>query len=221
MRVLFSTNCYSKDAEYLFGGGFSYKYLLCNYPFAEKWMITNGVVGLIMDGSTIDRKQYGKKALNYFGLKNNCFVDKKTGIDGYIYSIDSLIELYLAKDFDYICHFCGDVELKNKANWITEGIKKIEQGYLGARPKLPIYFDSPEEERELIETDIFSDHVYLISTSLVKKIPEIFSPTKPSCSPPHPEYGGESFERKMTRYMKIAGKKLAIIQSAEEIPVTL
>jgi len=220
-KVLFSTNCYKKDHKYLVQGGFEYKYLLCDYHFDEKIIITNKVKGFGKENN-IDRNIYSEKTLFHFELPTDCFVDKKTGIDGYIYSIDSLIELFLAKDFDYICHFCGDVELYKKADWITEGIKKIEGGCFGARPKLPRYDLQAESEQKLTETDIFSDHVYLISVrKILEDLPKIFSLTQPTCTDIHPSYGGESFERKMTRYLQATYQKLAIIQNAEEIPIKL
>jgi hypothetical protein len=218
-KVLFSTNTYEKDYKYLSKGGFDDKYLLCDYPFEEKWIVLHRVEnGFDTADMVLERKRHGKAVLDIFELTPDCFVDPLTGIDGYIYSIDSLIDFLFKEQFDYICHFCGDVELKHKADWITEGIEKIKQGYFGARPRLPIYTG---EEKPVLETDVFSDHVYLLPTSVAKWFPAIFKLKEPSCSPPHPEYGGDSFERKMTRWLQATHQKMAVIQNAEEVPCLL
>jgi hypothetical protein len=227
-NVLFSTNCYWRDIGYLAEGGFVYKALLNDYRFGARWMIINNVedplaamraFGPVAD-EVLVMDDVADKSLKHFGFPSGIFVDGNTNVDGWIYSIDSLIELARAKDFDYICHYCGDVELYKKADWITEGIRKIEQeGYAGARPRLPRYEMQVPGEQELTETDIFSDHVYLIPVKPFHDyLADIFSLTEPSCDDIHVEYGGESFERKMTRYLKATNQKLAIIQNAEECP---
>lgn len=229
--VVFSTNCYWKEYDYLSKGGFMYKCLLNDYKFAARWMIINNVqdeigaqraFGAIADEVFVANDE-ADRCLKFFGLTAGVFTDPKTEVDGYKYSIDSVIELAHAKNFDYICHYTGDTELYKKADWITEGIRKIEEeGYAGARPRLPRYEQQVEGEQEMTETDIFSDHVYLIPVKPYRKdLKLIFSLTEPSCDDIHVEYGGESFERKMTRYLKATGLKLAIIDNAEEMPCRL
>src|SRR5260221_14474839 len=161
--------------------------------------------------------------MQQFGFKRDVFKDPLTNADGWVYSIDSVIELAFGKRFDYICHYCGDVELYRKGDWITPGIEKIEkEGYAGARPRLPRYEMQVPGEQELTETDVFSDHVYLIPWKPYHDaLQDIFQLTEPSCSDIHVQYGGESFERKMTRYLKHTKQKLAIIQNAEEMPMKL
>ena len=230
-NVLFSTNTYEKDFKYLSTGGFEYKALLNDYPFAAKWIITGDGVDPIVGEEAFEgiadivftRDLAANNALSIYGFGRDIFVDKSTGVDGYKYSIDSLIEIAHAKGFDYICHFCGDVEIYKKADWITEGIRKIEQeGYFGARPRLPRYEMQVPGEQEMTETDIFSDHVYLVPVKFLdENLQDIFDLTEPSCADIHVPYGGESFERKMTRFMKVTGAKMAIIQNAEEMPSEL
>src|SRR5258708_5163958 len=170
MKVLFSTNCYYRDFSYLFKGGFEYKYLLNAYPFAARWMIVNNMPNPnaaqkafgTMSDEVLIAEEVADRALHHFGFTPDIFVDPETQVDGWKYSIDSLIELAFGKHFDYICHYCGDVSLYKKGDWITPGIKKIEEGYAGARPKLPRYEMQVEGEQEKTETNEFSNHEYLI-----------------------------------------------------------
>jgi len=223
--VVFSTNCYKKDFDYLSMSGFHAKKALNDFDFDLSAIILNGVEDVFPEADCVlNRTELTPPTLKYFDLTRDDFVDQSTGKDGYIYSIDSLIELFLFRGYDYIVHYCGDVELYKKNNWITEGIKQIETGeFCGARPRLPIFAESSREEMALTEYNIFSDHVYLLPVALFDKdrVKQMFVFDEPSCVPPHPEYGGQSFERRMSRLMHVLGWKLAVIQSAIEIPIPL
>ncbi len=219
-KVLFSTNCYFKDWELLADGKFYDKFLLNDYPFKERWMTILNVpdpeevadIFSTQADRVIIAEEVAKDVLEFFHLKKDDFKDKDG--DGYIYSISSLIDLYLAKDFDYICHFCGDVELKTLNNWITEGIKKIDKDIVSARPLKPRYeLSDPEDGQD--KTQIFSDHCYLIPVSLFRNPDWIHA--EPLVDNVHPKYGGKSFERRMTTYLQKNNLFESIISTAEVI----
>lgn len=219
MKILFATNTYFKDVDFLLTGGFADKYLLNSYNFTAKLLtILNvdnekkmqAIFSTFCDQVLITSEVAGE-VLSFFKLKREDFIDEYG--DGYFYSISSFIELYFGKDYDYICHFCGDVELYTKKDWITEGLGLIQNDIVSARPRRPRYV--LEEKNPERETQVFSDHCYLIPVKLFRN-PEIYQTTS-LVEGIHPPYGGRSFERMVTTFLKRYHKYQAIVQSAEVI----
>lgn len=198
MRILYSTNCYHKDYK-IVADEYEYRLLLNDYPFAERWIIILNV----NDEKEVVSKFKGKvdrcilasemagAALNFFNLNKNSFKDDKG--DGYIYSIASLIELYLARNFDYVCHYMSDVALYKRKDWITPAIGLIQNAVVSARPGFPRYEITPKVDKEISSTQDFSDHVYLIPVKYFRR-PDLFSQQKGDLPQyKHPSYGGLSF----------------------------
>lgn len=220
-KVVYSTNCYEKDFEFA-DEDFEYRIALNKYDFTETWIIVLNTkdpqdIALRFEyraDKVIIANQVVDKALKFFDLDRNSFKDEYA--DGYKYSIASLIELYMARDFDYICHFTSDVSLHTSSDWITPGIKSIINGASAARPGYPRYETSKTEEEKKPKTNIFSDHAYLIP---VKEFLDksIYHLTSPKVEKIHPSYGGESFERKITRYLMANNKYEEIIPNSEII----
>lgn len=218
-KVVFSTNCYYKDFH-IVNRDLEYRAALCNYPFDEIWVTINNVpdiekVKKMFEGRArvIVAEEVFSEACKFFNLTLDDFKDKYA--DGTIYSIASLVDLYLAKDFDYICHFCSDSELFKGGDWVTPAIKAIESGeFVVARPMYPRYELQVVDNGER-KTQVFSDHAYVIP---VKKFrcPEPYKFKEPKIEDIHPIYGGDSFERKMTRYMHATNTWEKIIPITEE-----
>lgn len=221
-KIVYSINCWEQDYRIL-ADDYEYRVALNDYPFDEMWLIVLNVndkedVKRLFKGRGIKlffADELEKEVLSFFKLTKDSFEDQYA--NGYKYSIASLIELYLAKDFDYICHFTSDVSLVRKGNWIREGIKEIESEFgecVAARPGFPVYESSKETERKIRKTQVFSDHCYLLPVKKFRSsLP--FIQASPRVLGIHPLYGGESFERKITRLLLVCDYHEVVINSAE------
>jgi hypothetical protein len=198
-RVLFTTKTYHNDFGPMANGGFSRKWQKCDYPFAEKWILINNVqdedkVASLFKGGLDERaiksSEYYQQALDFFGLT---IADFK---GGYYYSICELIELYLAKDFDYIVHFAGDCELDADGNWINPAIESLDGKIVTASPHC--------QGARMVDLDqFFSDQCYLIP---VKKFRRKIYNLKEPVLPQYPPKGGDDFEHLVARYLHKFGK---------------
>lgn len=210
MKTLFVTKAWQNDINKIVAGGFKRKHEYCQYPFTEKWLMINNVDGpidtlIIKELTEADRiilvADYAKKAMKYFNL------DEKTLGNGYVYSITELVELYLAEDFDYLCHFASDTLLHKPYDWITPSLTIMHN--------CPdIITTAPNSEDSItygLKNQYFSDQAYLL------KVKEWRSPMSFTyLSPDLPEYppraGDALFERRAARYLFNIGRYRQLIK---------
>ncbi len=204
MKTLFTSKAWQGDYRRLLAGGFDRKHSLCKYPFDERWLLLNNIDDEL-DKKTVKEltgadlvvwaADHADEALDFFGLK------KKDLGKAYYYSICELVELYLAKDFDYLCHFASDTLLSKPYDWITPSIKLMETDPT-------IITTSPNSEDSMaygMKNQFFSDQAYIIKVDEWRK-PGVFSYLFPDLNE-FPSYGGDAlFERRAARYLNNHGK---------------
>jgi hypothetical protein len=203
VKVLFSTKTYQNDFMPMANGKFSSKWQKCLYPFAEKWIVINNVqdedrVAKLFEGvadRVIKSSEYYQQALKFFNLKIHDFKG------GYYYSICELIELYLAKDFDYICHFASDCEMEGDGNWIDYALEAINDKVVAVQPHCQ---GAGWEEMD----QFFTDQCYLIPVKEFRR--RIYNYQEPLL-PQYPDKGGDDFERLAARYLHNNGKYRRIL----------
>ncbi len=221
MKIIYSTNCYYKDYK-IVAEEYEYRLALNDYPFSEMWIVILNVddekaVGELFKNKAdrvIIASKYIGETLSFFNLDINSFKDK--GGKGLIYSTASLVELYLAKRFDYLCHYTSDVSLYRRNNWITPALGRMKNDIITARPGFPRYEVSSENEKEVQVTQDFSDHAYLLPIDKFRKR-DFFSKQTQINQWKHPSYGGLSFERRISQYLHDTNQFQTVINSAEII----
>lgn len=215
MTVTFETKVWENDWELILKTSRLRETIeRCNYNFTNKVIYINNVNSfsnaeitakkLIQDGiidNYINVDNFSDIALDYFNLNRN-----KLGA-GYYYSIAELVSIYLTET-EYIVHFSGDASILSKTNknWLSEGIKILENYENVKVFNLLWNFDYKDAKNESISEDInfyfgygFSDQMYLIRTNDFKqKIYEYYD----KASERYPKYGGELFEKRVDSWMR-------------------
>jgi len=213
--VTYSTKCWENDWRRVLNSRFLEKNLrINNYAFSDRVVVINNISDnkeVINRAKELVRKgiltryylvdDYANEALSYFKIPKESFAG------GYFYSISELVEIYLCKT-KYLLHYAGDTLLQNKTNWINEGLLAIEnENAKVVDPCCDAGF-SHDRAAAIRETDKFfigygfSDRCYLIRTSDFKAL--IYNSTHPA-SNRYPEYGGESFEKRVDSWMQNNG----------------
>lgn len=211
MKVLFTTKMWEGDYKKILAGGFERKWSGCLYPFTEKWLIINNIdqkldAEVVKDITGADRvivaEDYAAEALRFFHLS-----EKELG-EGYHYSICELVELYLAKDFDYLCHFASDVLMANEYDWITPSILIMENAP-------DVITTAPNSEDSILygsKNHFFSDQMYLLKVSEWRK-PLAFTYKSPELPEYPPRAGDALFERRAGRYLHNIGRYRQLLPS--------
>lgn len=215
-KILFSTKTWQGDINQIIAGGFQRKHERCLYPFDKKILILNNVDTPLSSSDIKDMTEadevikaddYAEEALKFFRLTK-----KDLGV-AYIYSICELVELYLAEEFDYVCHFASDTLLSKPFDWITPSIVIMDN--------CPdVITTAPNNEDSItygLKNQFFSDQAYLIKVSEWRK-PNTFTYTTPEL----PEYpslkahtgqeGDALFERRAGRYLHNIGRYRQLIK---------
>lgn len=208
-KVLFSSKTWQGDLNKIIAGGFRRKHETCLYPFDKTLLVINNIDSpLSLDemktltgaDQVVKAEDYATEALKFFRLK------KEDLTEGYIYSICELVELYLAEDFDYLCHFASDTLMYKPYDWITPSITIMEN--------MPdIITTAPNNEDSItygLKNQYFSDQAYLLKVKEWRK-PNTFTYLTPEL-PEYPSKGGELFEKRAGRYLHNIGRYRQLIK---------
>lgn len=211
-RVLFTTKTWSGDFDKIISGGFKRKHETCLYPFDKKWLLINNVdktfdIDMIKELTEADKvirvEDYAKEALKFFRL------DKADMNQSYVYSICELVELYLAEDFDYLCHFASDTLMSKPYDWITPSLSIMEN--------CPdIITTAPNNEDSItygLKNQFFSDQAYLLKVNEWRK-PNAFTYLTPELPEYPPRAGDTLFEKRAGRYLHNIGRYRQLIKEA-------
>ena len=201
MSVTFASKCWKNDYIKLIYGGFKRKEEAIGYPFEKSIHIyNNGVPGYLANGYHV--ADMDVKVLHSFGLKKK----KLLGLGkGYIYAVGELSALYLC-DTEYLCYVQGDC-ITQGGDWVTPGIKILEE-----EPDTMVV--SPLSEVNTWHDENGYDH-YMSDQAWLVRVKDFKDPLVYSIrgiDDDYPEYGGDSFEHKVGKYLKWSGKKRKILE---------
>lgn len=206
-KVLFVTKTWQGDYKQILSGGFDRKIRSCEYPFDERWLIINNIddpIGIEAFGGIADRvilaSDYAKKALDFFNLTEDDFKG------GLVYSICELVELYLAAEFDYLCHFSSDSLMSPSGDWITPGLE-ILRYVTNVSVISPASEVNTWHDRNSLD-QFFSDQCYLIDVKEWRK--PIYS--EPGTIPEYPAHGGNDFEHMAAKYLRKTDRYRMILE---------
>jgi hypothetical protein len=205
MSVAFATKCWDLDWLRHFSGGFERKWKAVRYPFDRKIMIVNNVghpdeiKGLfeeITEGDayyaydlawTLPARDY--KSEYALGELAACYV---SGADP-----DTAV--------DYLCYVQGDV-LTQGGDWVTPSIKILE-----AEPNVMVV--SPASDVNTWHDRDGYDH-YMSDQAWLVRVKDFMNPEVyqvPGTDPDYPDYGGNSFEHMVGKYLKKTGRTRKIL----------
>jgi len=195
--VTFATKTWKEDYTLFLADEFEKKFSF--YDFDEKYlMINNGVP----DGAKFPAKTHKvqdtmTEVLKYFDLDDGSFTEN--GNNGLWYSIAELTAIYFCKT-KYFCYVQGDCTADD---FVTRGLGILEK-------EKQISVVSPYSEVNTYgEMDMmFSDQAFLVRTDEFKK--KIYNFTSPDLDN-YPEYGGNSFEKMVGRYLHNSGQRRFIL----------
>ena len=138
------------------------------------------------------------EVLNHFNLDEGSFTEN--GHNGYHYSIAELTAIYKCKT-KYLCYIQGDCV--TEGDWVKPAIDILEK-------EKGISVVSPYSEVNTYgELDMmFSDQAFVIRADEFKK--PIYNFTSPELDN-YPEYGGDSFEKMVGRYLHNSGQRRLIL----------
>lgn len=215
--ITFETKCYENDWEYLLKTDRLRKAVaLCNYPFDRIVLYINNVndpgkVGeyaekLVRSG-VIDEfvyvSEHVKETFDSFGCSRDSFAG------GYYYSVAEMVGVYLCRT-DYLLHFSSDSIMANGHEWIGPAIQKMEENatILVANPTWNYKFhrakeESFDEHNNFYIGNGFSDQCYLIAPARFRQ--RIYNEKNEISDRRYPQYGGESFEKRVDAYMRNHG----------------
>ena len=195
--ITFASKTSYKDYVKFLAGAFDRK---VTGDFDDKYlMINNGVP----DNVKFPMKTYRvdeiiTQVLNHFGLDEGSFTEN--GHNGYYYSVAELCAIYLCKT-KYLAYVQSDCI--TDGDWVKDGIEILEK-------EKQISVISPYSEVNTYgELDyMFSDQAFLIRADEFNK--PIYSFTEPELNN-YPDYGGNSFEKMVGRYLHNSGKRRMIL----------
>ncbi|RXG12328.1 hypothetical protein [Leeuwenhoekiella aestuarii] len=213
-KITFETKVYENDWRFLLKTNYLDKMIdRCNCNFNHKYLFINNVNDLKkveyyaqkkVDQGVISEYfivgKYATKALDYFGIVQASFKG------GYYYSIAELVSIFICQT-DYLLHFSSDSYLPfNNNQWIMEaiGILQGNKHIIAANPVWNFNFKEAESEsfneiNNFYVSQGFSDQCYLIKVADFKG--KFYNKTN-SYSKRYPDYGGESFEKRVDSYMR-------------------
>jgi hypothetical protein len=215
--VTFEIKCYENDWEYLIRTDRLKKALeACRYPFDRVVLFINNVrdhvkvakyAQKLLDNGTISDvihvSEWAEEALDSLG----CSPDGFAG--GYYYSVAEMVGVYLCRT-DYLLHFSSDSIMANGHEWIGPAIQRMEENatILVANPTWNYKFhrakeESFDEDDNFYIGNGFSDQCYLIAPARFRQ--RIYNEKNEISHRLYPQYGGESFEKRVDAYMRNHG----------------
>lgn len=216
MSVSFWTKTWGKDYPQMLSTGYEKKWQSIGYEFDVLGIaINNKVPEGIADGFLgradiiLDVPKMEQAVLDYFYLKEEDFKG------GMVYSIAELACIR-ACDTDYLCYVQGDCltmgmlggKPGGSGDWVTEGIEILEEN-----PEIMVV--SPASDVNTWHTEFgldqeFSDQAWLVRT---KDFQNDAIYKVPGTDPNYPEYGGNSFEHMVGKYLKESGHFRKILKN--------
>jgi hypothetical protein len=213
VSVTFFTSCWANDWEILLKTRYLENKIARNaYEFTDKVLMINNVThrnevrayaekavasGVITDYFFVE--DYIDEALNFFQLP------KESLGRGYYYSNHELASIYLCRT-DYLLFYTGDTSLEEATPWVTPALAELERNgnYKVANPVWNRRYDEARRESSF-EVDSFyvgfgfSDQCFLVRTEDFRA--PIYNEFN-SASERYPEYGGETFEKRVDSWMR-------------------
>jgi hypothetical protein len=220
-NITFETKCWESDwLAIVKNGGYQLKILsLENTSIDKKILIINNVNdpklvcnesdklvsnGIIDEWYLVD--DYKNTVLTHFDLTENSFNG------GYYYSISELVSIYVTKT-DYLLHLSSDsnIESNNNTEWVNDAINIMEtnpnvkcanpvwnHSYINANSD-----SNGNEDKNWYYIQRFSDQCYLIPQKYFNQ--KIYNEKNYLADIHYPNYGGESFEKKVYSHFKNNG----------------
>lgn len=184
MTVTFATKCWGGDYYKFLLGAYERKLEALEYIFDEDYLVVNN--GVPEDTSfQFDTVMVGKSLYNHYASGE--------------------IKALQAASTDYLCFVQGDC-LTSGGNWIDTGIEVLQ-----SEPEVLIV--SPASEVNTWHDHNGYDH-YCSDQAFVVRVADFMNPEVyqvPGVDPDYPDYGGNSFEAMVGRYLKYTGKKRKIL----------
>lgn len=209
-KVLFATKCYAKDWHKFLRGDFQLKVDSIGYPFDGKvLMLNNGVpedaVLPLTEacGFTLDVEAMLPYLYEHFGVTDTHFNGGKW------YAVAEMgAALFAAKEgYDYLCYVQGDCVTMN-GDWVTQAIRTLER-------EPDVLLVSPRSDVNTWHDKHGYDH-YCSDQAFVARAGELATPEVyhiEGTDPDYPNYGGNSFEAMVGKYLKATGKKRKIYEN--------
>jgi hypothetical protein len=195
--VTYASKTWGGDYEKFLSGAFDRK---VQGEFTDKYLIINNGVpdNTIFPIKTYKVSDLATEVLNHFNLDEGSFTEN--GHNGYHYSIAELTAIYKCKT-KYLCWVQGDCV--TEGDWVKPAIEILEK-------EKNISVVSPYSEVNTYgELDLmFSDQSFVIRADEFKK--PIYNFTSPELDN-YPEYGGNSFEKMVGRYLHNSGQRRLIL----------
>lgn len=124
---------------------------------------------------------------------------------GNVYGDGELAAVEAAKDYDYLCFVEGDC-LTTGGDWVTPAIKILEHN-----PRVAVV--SPASDVNTWHDERGNDH-YMSDHAWIVRVKEFSNPEiykYPGVDPDYPDYGGNSFEHMVGKYLKATGRYRRIL----------
>lgn len=188
MKTVFATKYWREDWEKIEFGGLTRKMQAIGYPFDNSLVVgNNGSPKTIRLQNHIDTIR--EEVQEFFNLKdmNN-------------YASGELASIYLAKEYDYLCYVQGDC-ITTGGDFVTPAIKILE-----SEPN--VFVVSPSSDVNTWHNEDGYDH-YMSDQAFVIRVKDFLNPKVYAVSglnPDYPDYGGNSFEAMVGKYL-VSSKK--------------
>jgi hypothetical protein len=212
--VDFETKCYENDWKFVFSDGFLEEMIeRCQHQFAHRRVIINNVKNRkrVEDAAC---SAVARGAIDEFAFAEDhadsvlaaVGLTKKDFGRGYYYSISELVGIFLSKS-EYLLHFASDSSMFPKQpKWIAPALT-VMQTHPTALVANPVwnncFFGAMAESHDKVDDFWvgygFSDQCYLIRPTDFRQ--PIYGETHPA-SERFPDYGGESFEKRVDSFMR-------------------
>lgn len=192
----------------MLSGAYQRKMEACDYPFDETILVINNGVPEIATGALCRLSDFTVTADT---LKET--FTRQIGFEPNMYALGELSAIWvLPKQIQYLCYVQGDC-ITEGGDWITPGIKILE-----SEPDVMVV--SPASEVNTWHDasgydNYMSDQAFLIrlndfcDKSFPRLREEVF--TVEGTDHNYPDYGGNSFEAMVGKYLKKTGKKRKIL----------
>jgi hypothetical protein len=195
--LTYATKCWGGDYEKFLSGAFDRKAL---GEFYDKYLIINNGVpdNVKFPMKTYKVSESATEVLNHFDLDEGSFTEN--GHNGYNYSIAELTAIYKCNT-KYLCWVQGDCV--TEGDWVKRATDILEK-------EKQISVVSPYSEVNTYgELDMmFSDQAFVIRADEFNK--KIYNFTTPELDN-YPDYGGNSFEKMVGRYLHNTGQRRLIL----------
>jgi hypothetical protein len=212
VSVTFFTSCWAKDWEILLKTRYLENKITRNvYEFTDRVLMINNVEDRGEVEKYADRAVAGGVITGYFFVED--YIDEALSFfqlsrealgRGYYYSNHELASIYLCRT-DYLLFYTGDAWLEEATPWVMPALAELEKNgdYKVANPVWNKRFEEARRESSFELEDFyvgfgFSDQCFLVRTADFRA--PIYNESN-SASERYPEYGGETFEKRVDSWM--------------------